>query len=567
MADLPKRWQVKPKITPAAAQELGGYHPILAQLLFNRQIDSAREAEAFIAAHPRHSSDPFGLQDMSAAVERIARAVANGEHIAIYGDYDVDGITSTVLMVQLLESYGAQVTPYIPHRFDEGYGLNIEALDSLSAKGVALVVTVDCGIRALEEVAHARRIGLDLIVSDHHHVGPELPPAVAVINPKRFDDTYPEKMLAGVGLAYKLAQALVATLPSVDGLAAENWLDLVALGTVADLAPLLGENRILVRDGLRVLNATRREGLRSLMRIARLPEGALRAVNIGFQLGPRLNAAGRISEAWAAYNLLITNNEERAERLADCLESHNRKRRELTQTITDEARAIALAERDEYLLFAAHESFNAGVVGLAASRLSEEYYRPAFVAEVRPDAGVSVGSARSIPEFNVSEVLDECSDLLVRYGGHAAAAGFTVTNENRPLLAERLRAAAADRLDGKDLRPTVSIDMEVPLRDLSFEVMSMLSKLEPCGYGNRIPVFVSRDVRVLSHRTVGREGKHLKFNVRAPDSASLEAIAFGYGDWAARMPAVIDVVYELEINEWQGRRSLQLNVKDLRPSI
>ncbi len=567
MTSPAKRWQVAPELTPAAAHELRDYNPILAQLLFNRQIDTARAADGFLSAHQEHSRDPFDIQDMAVAVERISAAVSAGERIAIYGDYDVDGVTSTALMVLLLESYGMQVTPYIPHRFDEGYGLNKIAIDNLKSNGVGLVVTVDCGIRALEETEYARKIGLDMVITDHHHVGSELPQAHAVINPKRKDDSYPEKMLAGVGLAYKLAQALVLSLPKVEGVAAENWLDLVALGTVADLAPLRGENRLLVREGLSTLNRSAREGVKSLIRIARLTEGSIKASNIGFQLGPRINAAGRLDSAMTAFNLLTTHREDRAERLADQLEAHNQERRELTHNITEHAREIALGAHHEYLLFAAHESFNAGVVGLVASRLADEFYRPVFVAEIRPESGRSVGSARSIPDFNVTAALDDCEELLVRYGGHAAAAGFTVTNENREALADRLRDEAAQQLQNTDLRPAVSVDMQVQLRDLSFDLVQLLDQLEPCGYGNRIPVFIARDVEILNHRTVGHDARHLKMRVRDGDSPPLDAIAFGAGEWAGKLPRNIDIIFELEINEWQGRRNLQLNVKDLRPSL
>lgn len=563
-----KRWQVAPTITPAAADELKRHNRVVAQLLFNRGIETASAAEAYLAARELQSDDPFQLLNMPAAVDRVAAAIRNDEHIAIYGDYDVDGVTATALLTQVLESYGAHVTPYIPDRFEEGYGLNIAALDALQGQGVGLVVTVDCGIRALDEAAHARRIGLDMVISDHHHVGEELPPALAVINPKQEGDDYPEKMLAGVGLAYKLAQGLLRRHPLPGGIDETALLDLVALGTVADLAPLSGENRVLVRRGLRVLNQTPREGVKSLIRIARLSAGQIRAVSIGFQLGPRLNAAGRLASAWAAYNLLTTHREERAERLADELEAHNRERQQLTRDITAHARELALEEGGaDYLLFAAHESFNAGVVGLAASRLTDEFYRPAFVAEIRPEEGKSVGSARSIPEFNVTEALDSCSELLVRYGGHAAAAGFTVMNDRREELAGRLRDCAASRLAGADLRPAVTIDMEVALHELSFELAKQLQELEPCGYGNPSPVLVARDVQVLSHRTVGREGGHLKMSLRSSNSAPLDAIGFGLGEWTTHMPAFVDVVFEFDINEWQGLRSLQLNVKDLRPAI
>ncbi len=351
------------------------------------------------------------MTGMQAAVERIQYALAHNEPIAIYGDYDVDGVTSTALLVDILNALGADVRGYIPNRFDEGYGLNNDALSALKDDGVGLVISVDCGIRSPDEALHARTVGLDLIITDHHHPseGP-LPPATAVINPKQPGDVYPDKDLAGVGIAYKLAEALLIEQGSADSVQLTRLLDLVALGTVADLAPLVGENRFLVRRGLRQMRETTRQGLFSLAAVAELNLPKVNATDIGFRLGPRLNAAGRLDEALAAYELLTTTDVFKAGQLAQQLDVQNRERQRITREMQAQAETLALAdETDAFLLFAAHESFNAGVVGLAASRLTETYYRPAIVAHI--DTDTTRGSCRSIPEFHITDALDQCADI------------------------------------------------------------------------------------------------------------------------------------------------------------
>src|SRR5215207_3803440 len=448
-----KRWTISPRITSQATEALKAFPPILQQILFNRGLATDADARAFLRAQPNFNPDPFQFTGMQATVDRIQFALAHAEPIAVYGDYDVDGVTATALLVQALQALGANVRGYIPNRFDEGYGLNKDALDSLKAEGVKLVITVDCGIRSPNEALHAQTIGLDLIISDHHHPdGLNLPPALAVINPKQHGDIYPDKDLAGVGIAYKIAEALFSFQPSTFNLA--DLLDLVALGTVADLAPLVGENRVLVRKGLRQIRETKRQGLYSLAGVADLKIDKCTAGNIGFMLGPRLNASGRLESALASFELLTTTDFMRAGHLAMQLDSQNRQRQTITRTIQEQAETIAMAEDPEaFLLFAAHEDFNPGVVGLAASRLTEVYYRPAIVAA--KNAEETRGSCRSIPEFHITDALDLCKDLLVRHGGHAAAAGFTVRNENLPEFVARLREIAKAQLCEKDLRHTL----------------------------------------------------------------------------------------------------------------
>jgi single-stranded-DNA-specific exonuclease len=493
------------------------------------------------------------------------------EPIVVYGDFDADGVTATTLLVQTLRALGGQVRPYIPHRVDEGYGLHKRVLTQLARSGTRVVVTVDCGVRSLDEIAHANQQGLDIIITDHHSAGPQLPEALAVIDPKRADSHYPFRELAGVGVAYKLAQALLKSHQQTPvnntqnvNLKEEDLLDLVALGTVADLVPLLEENRALVHRGLACLNRMERPGVEALCRQTGLQPGKVDTTAIGYALAPRLNAAGRMAHAKDAYQLLDTTYPAEAERLAGELGQLNRKRQQLTLETQEQARQLALeAGEDAFLLFAASSDFLAGIVGLAASRLVDEFYRPAVVVEMSKK--VSRGSARSIPDFHITHALDACSDLLIQHGGHAAAAGFAVANENLDKLADRLRGLAAEQLADVELTPVLSVDAEVELAQMSWELQHELGQLEPCGYANPHPLFLSKDIRVTGHRAVGNEGKHLKLRL-SDGQVTWDAIAFRQGDWANKLPDRIDLVYHLEINEWNGRRQLQLNVQDVRPT-
>ena len=562
-----KRWVIAKTITQQASEALTVVPPILRQVLFNRGIGTEDEARAFVAAKTLADTNPFQMIGMQAAVDRINFALEHHEPIAVYGDYDVDGVTATALLVEALQKFGADVRGYIPNRFEEGYGLNKDALDSLKADGVKLVITVDCGIRSPDESLHAQTIGLDLIISDHHHPdGENLPPAFAVINPKQHGDPYPDKDLAGVGIAYKIVEALAQERGKTkedEIFPLSSFLDLVALGTVADLAPLVGENRSLVRNGLKQLRETKRQGLFSLAGVAQIKIDKITAGNIGFMLGPRLNASGRLESALASFELLTTTDFMRAGQLAQQLDVQNRQRQTITKTMQQQAEEIAMQDDpNAFLLFAAHESFNSGVVGLASSRLTEKYYRPSVVAA--KGAEETRGSCRSIPEFHITDALDQCKDLLVRHGGHAAAAGFTVKNENLTELVARLKTIAKEKLDGKDLRQTLSADMEVSLADMNFGILKHIAFLEPTGYGNPDAIFVSRNVKVKSFRAVGSEGRHLKLTLEDGPALKYDAIGFRMGDVAKSLPPRVDVMYTLEANEYNGRVSLQLNLKDVK---
>lgn len=564
-----KRWEVAPRLSDSHFDQFPDIPRLVLQILYNRGITEAEAINDFLA-HRWSGDDPFALKGMAEAVERLQTAILKQEPIAVYGDYDADGVTATALMTHLLDALGARVEAYIPNRFDEGYGLNNEALAELAGRGVKVVLTVDCGIRSVREVAYGNRLGLDLIITDHHHAGEGIPAALAAINPKQPGCAYPFKELAGVGLAYKLAQALL----QVDALArrgpvdlqADNFLDLVALGTVADLAPLYGENRKLVERGLRQLNTTLRPGLRALVQAAELKSPLITATTIGFVLGPRLNAAGRLDSALAAYRLLLAATEFEAIHLARQLDLQNRERQKLTREMVEAARAVILADNVQSpLYFISQPGFNPGVVGLAASRLTEEFYRPTLVAERGPER--TRGSARSITEFHITEALDQCRDLLERYGGHAAAAGFTIKNENVAAFQERLQQLAAAQLDVADLRPTLDIDEQVNLKAVRPNLVEAIAKLQPFGYGNPTPCFVSRALTVKHVRSVGQDGHHLRL-VLHDGRQSWSAIAFQQGHWANKLTVAqpIDVVYNFEFNEWNGEQRIQLNIRDLQPS-
>lgn len=572
---MQKEWVVAP---PAPESWLNGcrdLHPVLAQILFNRGFENPADAQRFLYEKDL-SEDPYDMKDMEKAVARINRAIAAGESMTVYGDFDADGVTAAALMMQVLRALGGQADVYFPDREKEGYGLNTPALLSLAEQGHRLVITVDCGIRSVKEVRDARQAGLDMIVTDHHSIGPEMPPALAVINPQQADCKGNEA-LAGVGVAFMLAKALLlhrwqndrAGYP--EGLRQSDLLDLVAIGTVADMVPLDDSlNRRLVAHGLNTINEMRRPGIKALAAVAGLKPGQIKAVNIGFGLGPRINAAGRLRDARIAYDLLAAASIDEAmayaQKLDDAQKLHqiNRKRQELTHQAEIAIREQVKDAEDLSLIFAGDENFHPGIVGLVAGRLVEDYYRPAVVFQ-RGDEQ-SRASCRSIPEFNIAHALDECADLLVRHGGHAMAAGFTVDNRNIDVLHERLAQTAAATFAGQNLRPTLHIDQELALDDLSEDLVEAMEILEPTGQKNPAAIFMSRRLNVLDCRTVGRDDKHLKLKFGRHSKAPIDAIGFGLGDWAAQMPSSTDAAYHLEMNEWNGHRRLQMRLLDIRVS-
>lgn len=557
-------WSVYP---PAAAEILTHFlplPPLAAQILLNRGLRDPDLVEAFLHPDYRHLADPFQMKGMSAATERIQRALAQGEQIAIYGDFDADGVTGTALLVQALRRMGAQVSPYIPHRIEEGYGLNGEAVERLAAAGTKLLITVDCGISNVEEVALAGALGLEVIVTDHHLPPDRLPPALAILNPRQPDCAYPFKRLAGVGIAFTLVRGLVkAGLPR-NGLRGRDLLDLVAVGTVADVSPLVGENRILVAHGLEAIRKGGRPGMQALLAVTGVRPERVSTGTIGFVLGPRLNAAGRLEDAMLSYNLLLAETLEEASRLAQELDTLNRSRQELTAEVLERARQQVLQMPDKCkLILLADAHFPAGVVGLVAGKLVEEFYRPTLLIE--RGERESRGSARSVPDLHITQALAACADLLTRYGGHRLAAGFTVPNDRLSDLEACLAAQAEAVLDAQALTPSLKADAEACLAELTWDLLAVLEKLAPFGVENPQPTFLCRRLRVEQSRRVGPEGGHLKLKL-AEGRLVYDAIAFRQGARWADCPqgSYLDILCTLEANRWEGRENLQLKLRDLR---
>ena len=484
-------------------------HPLLLQALYNRGMRTAEEMSAFLANDDAVQENPFRLKDMTTAVERIIRAIESGERLCVYGDFDADGVCATAVLVSALQAVGAQAGAYIPNRVDEGYGLNTEAIALIAGKA-DILITVDCGIRAVEEIAYARSLGMDVIVTDHHTIGATLPPALAVVNPRRSDDAGGFTRLAGAGVAFRLAQGVLrvashhAWCPLAEDDVEEveaSLLDLVALGTVADMMPLLSENRSLVRRGSAQLNRTQRPGLQELYALAGVRAGGIDASAVSFRIGPRINAAGRMASAQLAYRLVRTQDAAEGYALAKELETLNTRRRSMTegaQRVAEEQVLEDLAQGRPLLTVSSPE-IPSGVVGLVAGKLTDRYYRPAIVVEQGEE--FSRGSARSIDEFDISRALDEVSDMLVRHGGHGRAAGFTAETERLPDVIDALQEIASRDLQNLgDLRPTLEIDAETLLEDADWALLEQFGRLEPTGQENRQPKLLSRGARVRDAR-------------------------------------------------------------------
>ena len=560
--DLAQRLQLKPLFPSegkGSAAERPEIHNLLIQLLHNRGVTNPAQFETFLTADERLANDPLLLPDMDKAVTRVLRALLGDELIAVYGDFDADGITATVLLAQGISELGGRVISYIPHRVDEGHGLNIAALKKLREQGVSLVITVDCGITGVSEVEGGQKLGLDIIITDHHVPLTDIPPALAAIDPKRTDSTYPFYDLAGVGVAFKLLQALYGATRRDGGW--EKHLDLVALGTIVDMVPLLGENRYLVKRGLEGLNKSQRLGVRQLALSAGLEMGRIDSENIAYMLGPRLNASGRMDHAVISYDLLTTASQEQARELAALLGAKNIERQKLTAEFLKKAREKLTAEAgDKPLLMVGGNDFPPGVAGVVAGRLADEFYRPVIVLNMDGDS--VRGSARSIAEFDIVSAFAECQDLLTKFGGHSRAAGFVTPKANMEQLSKRLLNLAASKLADVDLRPSLVIDAVIPLSSLGKETYKVLSKLEPFGQANQSPVFLSQKVKVADSRTVGGTGKHLKLKLR-DGQVTWDAIAFDLGD--RQLSSYLDIVFNLEVENWNGREQLQLNILDFLP--
>lgn len=554
------RWNLLPPAPGERLANTSGFPPLLVQLLYNRGLTEPAQLQSFLTGDKSLSGNPFHLPDMHQAVTRIYQALLSGENIAIYGDFDADGITATALLTQGLSTLGGKITPYIPHRLTEGYGLKIAALENLYQQGISLVITVDCGITSLLEVKKARKMGLDIIITDHHTPLTEIPPATAVVNPKLPNSTYPFSELAGVGVALKLLQALLQSIGREEQL--DKLMDLVAMGTIADMSPLLGENRYLVKEGLQLINAAPRLGVKEIITQTGLTMGSLDAESIGWTIAPRLNAAGRLEHAMSSYKLLMTNSPQEAYQLATWLEQKNTERQRLTTTTLAKAREQILAQGISPLLVASATDYPLGIAGLVASRLSEEFYRPAIV--IRTNEKISSGSCRSIPEFNIIAALNQCGNLLSQFGGHSQAAGFTLPTKNLARLQEALLQSATTQLAEADLRPRLDIDVEATLPDLGGDTFQITQRLAPFGRGNPAPTFLSRRVEVIGCRTMGKSGEHLRLKMKQ-DGRVWDGVGFRLGSYRTEIASLLDIVYNLELDRWGGVERLRLNILDFAP--
>ncbi len=551
------RWKIRPPIPDTHALSRPDIHPLVAQLAYNRGINDPVELEAFLTGDKRLSYDPFQLPGMDAAVPRIYRALLGGEGIAVYGDYDVDGVTATATMVEGIAALGGHAIPYIPHRLTEGYGMSLAGLEKLHKLGISLIITVDCGITSVNEVKAAKRMGMDVIVTDHHTPLDELPRALAVVNPKLAVSEYPYRDLAGVGVAMKVVQALMASMGrDADP---ELFSDLAALGTIADISPLNGENRFLVKAGLRLINEKPRPGITQIAAVNTITRLDVEAVS--WIIAPCINAAGRMDHAMGAYTLLTTKSIMEAAQLALWLREKNQERQRLTVETMERARQQVSDRGITPVLMAGDKDTHSGISGLVAGRLVEEFYRPAIVMRIADD--VCTGSCRSIPEFNIIQSLDQCRSLLTRYGGHSQAAGFALPTANLPKLQMKLTEIAAKLLQGKDLRAQLDIDGEVVLDGLGGATYQAVQQMSPFGEGNPAPNFMSLGVQVLDFNRMGKNGEHMRMKLRQ-GTMVWNAVAFRMGDRAGEVTGPLDIVFNLEIDRWNGAESLRLTLLDFQ---
>ena len=562
------RWNLRPSGPAGSRAELerAGLPPLCAAVLCARGVDTAPAASAFLAHGPNLLHDPFLLRDMEKAVERISRAIREQETLAVYGDYDVDGITATCLLTQFLRTLGGQVVSYIPDRTEEGYGLNNHAIDALARQGVTLIVTVDCGITAAQEVEYARALGVDVVITDHHQCKEVLPQAVAVVDPRRPDCSYPFPDLAGVGVALKLALALTA--PAQRPQVLLDYGELAAIGTVADVMLLQGENRALVHLGLERLADCSRPGLQALLREAGCPRGQVpTTVTIGYGLAPRINAAGRMEQAGTALELLLTQDPQRGQELAQELCQLNRLRQAIELEIFQHCDQLLThtPALSAPVIVLAGEGWHQGVIGIVASRLAEKYACPAFMISLDGDKGK--GSCRSFGGFNLFGALERCAPLLDSYGGHELAAGFSIRRNNIPAFRAALCQLVEEFAGHQPMESSLDVDCEIPHCSLlSTQDVESLSLLEPFGSGNPKPVFLLRSVCVLSHTDVGG-GRHLKLKLRR-DGVAMDAIFFSANTAACGIEngQRLDIAFTLQINQFRGNRTVQLQLCDLRPA-
>jgi len=562
------RWEFPQKLDESKCKELSsklGLPPVIGKILINRGRSEPEEARNFLNPSLSDLYDPFSLKDMEKAVERIISALKENEKIMIFGDYDVDGITSASLMYLVLTKLGAQVSYYLPNRLVEGYGLSEEGILEAERRGAKLIISVDCGINAVKEVDFAQKKGIDCIITDHHEPSETLPDAWAIINPKQEGETYQGKELSGVGVAFKLAQAIYRKLGQ-DEKELEDHLDLVALGTAADIVPLLGENRILTRYGLLQVAKTSKPGLKSLIFISGLMGKEIGTGQVVFILAPRINAVGRLGDAERAIKLLTTRDERLASEISRVLDEENRKRKNIDEETLEQALELIQEEVDlenDKAIILASEGWHQGVIGIVASRVAERFYRPTVMISIDGEEGK--GSARSIPGFHLFEALKECEDCLLKYGGHKYAAGLSISSKEIDSFKEKFKLVSARIIKDEDLIPRLTVDAELELEEIQDGLISALELFAPFGPGNLKPVFVTRGLELADDAyVVGKNPLRLKVK---KNGIIMDAIGFNLGDFAkplAMRGTKIDLAYVLELNVWNGNSKVQMRVKDLQ---
>lgn len=534
--------------------------PLAASLLINRGMDTVDSARYFLMDNEQEFHDPFLMTDMAIAVSRIKEAIEKQEPILIFGDYDADGVTSTSVMMMALKDLGADVQFYIPNRFTEGYGPNIPAFKHAAETGIRLIITVDTGISAVNEAKAAKELGMDLIITDHHEPGPELPEALAIVHPKHPESRYPFRELAGVGVAFKLAHALYGEMP-------DHFLEIAAIGTIADLVSLTGENRLIAKRGIQKLKSTKNTGLNALFKAARIELPSISEETIGFTIGPRLNAAGRLESADPAVNLLLTNDPYEAQAIAEEIEMLNKERQAIVNDIA--AQAVHEVETnfpisENSVIVVGKEGWNAGVIGIVASKLVEKFYRPAIVLSYDSEKGLAKGSARSIEGFDLFKNLSECRDILPHFGGHPMAAGMTLSIDSVDDLRSRLKTLANEQLTEEDFIPVTSIDGVFHIKDINLSSIAEMQLLAPFGMGNAKPKVMIKNANIAAMRKIGSEQTHIKVTIEN-DGSSLDGIGFGLGHLHEHISpySKLSVIGELSINEWNNIKKPQIFLQDL----
>ena len=561
-----KKWLLH-NVSPAEVERLSAalkVSPLVASILINRGLGDLARAEMFLNPKLAQLRDPFEIPNIKMGAERVLLAKERGEKVVVYGDYDVDGVTGTAILVHTFKFLGLDVTPYIPHRYGEGYSLSLDSVRKIAALGVKLIVTVDCGIASAKEVAEANRLGLDVVVTDHHNLPLELPLAKAVINPKMISGEHPSKYLAGAGVAFKFAWALLKTAGVRDAVFLTSLLDLAALGTLADVVPLTDENRILAVGGLSLINERKRVGLKSLAEAASLKD-KITVNNVYFALSPRLNSAGRLEHASHSLELLLTDDPEQAKKLAQGLNKINTRRQDIGVGIKEEVfgQLTPAYVAEHKLIVLSGQGWHPGVIGIIASQAVDAYYRPTVLIGIND--GVGRGSARSVDGVNIFALLDSCRDLLLDFGGHEGAAGFSIAVDNIPELQRRLKIKVEELIGPEQLLPTVEIDAELEPAQVSLGLVRDLERLAPFGEANQAPLLLLRGMRLTDRKKVGKGGKHLKARFER-DGVNLETIGFGLGELADTLvfQQRYDLAVNLESNEYNGFESVQLSLSDLR---